>query len=98
MMLHLIYRFSQKPEAVARIAAADDVVLMQGMSWAICAASADSSLVDYLLSQSCQVYVLQEMLTLYGIDHENRLPAVQIIDYQGLVALSVKNTAIQTWN
>jgi sulfur relay protein TusB/DsrH len=96
-MLHLLSLTVLSPEIVERIGARDDVVLQQGLVWAALKGHADNAKLLSLLAKQCQVCVLQEMLAVNGIENSAVLAGVKIIDYPGLVELTVKNSAIHTW-
>jgi len=96
-MLHLLSLSALQSEIVERIASGDDVVLQQGTVWAARKGHADNSRLLQLLAQHSQVYVLLEMLAVNGIELSQLLPGVNVIDYPGLVELTVKNPVIQTW-
>ncbi len=96
-MLHLVSLSPLRQEIVERIAAGDDVVLQQGTVWAALRGHADNAKLLQLLAQSTQVYVLKEILEVNGIVSSQVLAGVNIIDYPGLVGLTVKNPVIHTW-
>lgn len=96
-MLHLISIPVLQQEIVDRIAAGDDVVLQQGAVWAAFNGHADNLKLLHLFSRQASVYVLQEMLTVNGIEPSQLIIGVNVIDYAGLVELSVKNPVIHTW-
>jgi tRNA 2-thiouridine synthesizing protein B len=97
-MLHLFTNTSILPEFLERIAPGDDVVLLQASTWAALMANRHNPELSGLLAQSSNLFVLVEMLKLYGIQPHRLLPGVAIIDYSGLVDLAVKNEQIATWN
>lgn len=96
-MLHLISQSPLKQEIVERIAVGDDVVLQQATLWAALQGHVDNAKLLQLLALPSQVYVLQEMLEVHGIDPLQILTGVNVIDYPGLVELTVKNPVIHTW-
>ena len=96
-MLHLVSLPVLQQEIVERIAAEDDVVLQQGAVWAVLKGHAGNAKLLRLLAQGCRIYVLQEMLTVNGIETPHVIAGVNIIDYAGLVELTVKNPVIHTW-
>jgi tRNA 2-thiouridine synthesizing protein B len=96
-MLHLISQAPLRQEIVERIAAGDDVVLQQGTVWAALNGHADNSKLLHLIAEGCQVYVLSEILEVNGIEIPQVLTGINVIDYPGLVELTVKNPAIHTW-
>jgi tRNA 2-thiouridine synthesizing protein B len=44
------------------------------------------------------LYALTEALQVNGIEPERIIAGVELIDYAGWVALTVKNPVIHTWN
>lgn len=96
-MLHLLSTGALQSEMVERIAPGDDVVLQQGVVWAALIGHADNAKLQQLMLKNCRIFVLQEMLTLNGIEISRLLPVIVIIDYPGLVELTVKNPVIQSW-
>ena len=96
-MLHLLSQLPLQAPIIERIGCGDDVVLMDG---AVCAALAGHSgnvLLRQLLSQSCRVYALHEMLLVHGVTPQLLLSGVESIDYAGLVELTVRNPVIHSW-
>lgn len=96
-MLHLLSQAPLRQEIVERIVAGDDVVLQQSTVWAAISGHADNAKLIQLLAQSSQIYVLREMLEVNGIESSRVLEGVNVIDYPGLVDLTVKNPVIHTW-
>lgn len=95
-MLHLLAQPLQQ-EIVERIVAGDDVVLQQGAVWAVLAGHRDNRLVSQLLALPASVHVLHDLLEVNGIDASQVLHGVGVIDYPGLVELTVNNPVIHTW-
>ncbi|OAI04304.1 hypothetical protein A1353_13665 [Methylomonas methanica] len=96
-MLHLLSQLPLQAAVIERIGSGDDVVLMDG---AVCAARAGHSandLLRQLLSQSCRIYALQEMLLVHGVEPLLLLSGVESVDYAGLVELTVQNPVIHSW-
>ena len=96
-MLHLLSLAVLPQEIIERIGAGDDVVLQQNMVWTVLQDHADNAKLLQLLTNGSQVYVLQDMLAVQGIENSAVLTGVKIIDYPGLVELTVKNPVIHTW-
>ncbi len=96
-MLHLLSLAVLQQEVIERIGAGDDVVLQQDMVWAVLQDHADNAKLLQLLANGCQVHVLQDMLAVHGIKNSAVLTGVEVIDYPGLVELTVKNPVILTW-
>lgn len=96
-MLHLVSAPTLSLEVVERTARGDDIVLQHGSLWAAVKGHADNDKLLSLQGGACQIFVLQEMLAVDGIEMSRLLAGVNIIDYPGLVELSVKNPVIHTW-
>lgn len=97
-MLHLLTCPDVTDELVERIGAGDDVLLQQGSVWALLAGHAENVQLTALQNKACQLYVLTEWLQVNGIEPERMIKGVELIDYAGWVALTVKNPLIHTWN
>lgn len=96
-MLHLLSRLPLQAAVIERIGGGDDVVLMDS---AVCAAligHQDNVLLQGLLAETCRVYAMREMLSVYGVEPQRVLTGVQPIDYAGLVELTVQNPVIHSW-
>jgi tRNA 2-thiouridine synthesizing protein B len=96
-MLHLLSLAVLPQAVVERIGAGDDVVLQQDMVWTVLQGHCDNAKLLQLLANGCQIYVLQDMLAVHGIKTSSVLSGVKIIDYPGLVELTVKNPVIHSW-
>jgi sulfur relay protein TusB/DsrH len=96
-MLHLMALPGLPQEMLERIAAGDDVLLQYGLVWLATQGHADNGKVRALLAKPCRIYVMQDMLQASGIAQESLLTGVSVIDYPGLVALTVTNPVIHTW-
>ncbi len=96
-MLHLVSQAPLQQEIVERIVVGDDVVLQQGTVWAALNGHVDNAKLLQLLALPAQVYVLRELLEINGIESMRILGGVNVIDYSGLVELTVKNPVIHTW-
>ncbi|OAI08574.1 DsrH/TusB family sulfur relay protein [Methylomonas methanica] len=96
-MLHLLSQLPLQAAVIERIGNGDDVVLMDGAVCASLAGHSGNALLRQLLSQSCRIYALQEMLLVHGIDQRHVLAGVESVDYAGLVELTVRNPVIHSW-
>lgn len=96
-MLHLVADLPLANLIIGRTAVGDDVVLQGGWIWAAFAGHQDNLIVQQLLSQGCNVYVLKDQLSMNGITDQQLLSGVDAIDYAQLVELTVKNTVIHNW-
>jgi len=96
-MLHLLVLPELLRQQIERIAPGDDVVLQQGAVWSAWLGHANNAQLSALLHQDSQVYVLSEFLLVNGIEHSQVMSGVNIINYSGLVDLTIKNPVIHTW-
>ena len=96
-MLHLVSLPAFQQEVIERIAAGDDVLLHQGAVWTAMSGHADNRKLLQLLARDCRIYVLQEMLVVNGIQSNQVLAGINVVNYSGWVELTVKNPVIQTW-
>ncbi|MGD0959277.1 MAG: DsrH/TusB family sulfur metabolism protein [Methylomonas sp.] len=96
-MLHLFALSSLPQECLDRVGSGDDVLLQHGAFWAAFSGHRDNPKLHRLMARDIRVYVLQEWLTVNGLTDGQILAGVEIIDYSGLVGLTVKNSVIHTW-
>lgn len=96
-MLHLLSLATLSQALVDRIGDGDDLILQQGCIWCARKGHVDNHLLYTLMAKTCRIYVLKDMLTVYGIDASELLTGIALIDYSDFVNLSVKNPVIQTW-
>ncbi|AMK76196.1 MULTISPECIES: sulfurtransferase complex subunit TusB [Methylomonas] len=96
-MLHLLSQLPLQAAVIERIGSGDDVVLMDGAVCAALAGHSGNDLLRQLLTQSCKVYALQEMLLVHGVELQRLLAGVESVDYTGLVELTVRNPVIHSW-
>jgi tRNA 2-thiouridine synthesizing protein B len=97
-MLHQLALANLSDALIERIGAGDDVLLQYGTLWALINGHVDNAKLLALQSKCCQLYVLTEALQVNGIEPERIMTGVELIDYAGWVALTVKNPVIHTWN
>lgn len=88
MILHLIYSTALTEAQIQRIGNNDVLVLLDGAVVHTLAHSQGAKKLTKLPS-TVRCYVLQEHLTIYGLPHTALLPTIKVIDYSGLVALTV---------
>ena len=96
-MLHLLAQTQLTDAIVQRISAGDAVLLQHGSIWAALSGHADNAKLAALQALPCQIYVMQDMLQASGITVEQLFSAVNVIDYPGLVELTVSQPQIVTW-
>lgn len=95
-MLHLVSQSLKDGSLLERLAAGDDVVFLEN---AVLALSGQGRLAMALSQRlrDCQFFVLQDHLAVRGLSVAELATGVEVIDYAGLVALTVKNKLIQSW-
>lgn len=96
-MLHLLALPALPAEIVERIAAGDDVLLQHQLVWHARQGHAGNAVVAALLSRPCRVFAMADTLAAHGIAADQLLPGVAVLDYPGLVALTVENPLAHTW-
>lgn len=96
-MLHLIFQTPLNIAVLQRIDACDDVVLQGGAVWNAVRGHVLQSELESLLAKNCRLHVLREELELNGIAERRLQPGVDVIDYAGLVELTVSNKVNKTW-
>ncbi|TAL48180.1 MAG: sulfurtransferase complex subunit TusB [Methylovulum sp.] len=96
-MLHLIFQSPLEVAVLGRISAGDDVVFLES---AVLGLLQMGNLAGVLtdLTARCRLYVLSDAINARGILADELVAGMELIDYAGLVALTVKNPAIQSWS
>lgn len=97
-MLHQLALPAITDALVERIAANDAVLLQHASVWAIWKGHQDNLKIQRLQDKGCQLYVLQDNLRSFGINPDQILAGIALIDYPAWVALTVENPVIMTWN
>ena len=92
-MLHLIFQTLSSSPVLERISTGDDVVFFENALWRLL----QNSQLPVALPQDCSLFVLADELSSRGINAEELITGIRIINYAELVALTVKNPSIQTW-
>ena len=95
-MLHLIFQ-SPIDTAVLERTETGDAVVFIGNS--VVMTLRQGVLAERLatLTQSRLLYVLSDDIVMRGIAHEALVAGVDVIDYSGLVALTLEHKVIQSW-
>jgi tRNA 2-thiouridine synthesizing protein B len=97
MMLHII---SQAPvyECILQRIGQDNVVVLidSAVLRALSRGNKAHALTELMLRARC--CVLMEHLSLYGIATHELITGIEVIDYSGLVNLTLMHPLIQTWN
>jgi len=96
-MLHLIFQSPLEAAVLGRISAGDDVVFLESAVLGLLQKS-DSAGELAGLSAHCRLYVLIDAINARGILADELVAGMALIDYAGLVALTVKNPVIQSWS
>lgn len=97
-MLHQLALPAITDALVERITAKDAVLLQRASVWAVHQGHLDNLKIQCLQDKGCQIYVLQDTLHCFGIDPNQILAGIQLIDYPAWVALTVEHPVIMTWN
>ncbi len=96
-MVHLIFRSPIDLAVIARIGNGDDVVFHEAAVWNAMTGHTLNAYFKQLMEKTCRLYVLQDDLEVTGIAQAKLLAGVLVIEYSGLVELTVKNKVIKTW-
>ncbi len=96
-MLHLIFKSPIESAILERIDSGDDVVFIENSVLRILQKGPLRDTLTQLLTRSC-LYVLSDDIEVRGITIAELIEGIEVIDYAGLVALTVKNPVIQTWS
>lgn len=95
-MLHLIFLGTIDNKLVERIAPDDAVVLLDDAVFRSLRLGDCAALVAKFVQQG-RCFVLQEHLLIRGIAAAEIIDGIEIIDYAGLVELTVEHSVIKTW-
>ena len=96
-MLHLIFQSPIEIAILERIDSGDDVVFLENSVLRILQNGLLRDTLIQLLSRS-RFYVLSDDIEVRGITTVELVEGIEVIDYAGLVALTVKNPVIQSWS
>ncbi len=96
-MLHLIFQSPIDSAIFERLDSGDDIVFLENAVLHALQNSAISTRLTELLSSN-SIHVLSKDLAVRGIASKELVKGFQIIDYAGLVELTVKNPVIQSWS
>ncbi len=95
-MLHLV---SQSPIAnavLARLNIGDEIVFLDNaVLWLLQTGNSNNTWSELLKTH--QLYAMTDALAVRGINAEELVQGINIIDYPELVALTVKHPVIQSW-
>ncbi|MDI1277071.1 sulfurtransferase complex subunit TusB [Methylobacter sp.] len=95
-MLHLIFQSPIETALLERIDSGDVVVFLENAALRVLQ---NSSISDTLTRQlgSNRLCVLSDDIAIRGIASDELVKGIEMIDYDGLVELTVNNPIIQTW-
>jgi sulfur relay protein TusB/DsrH len=95
-MLHLIFQLPIDKAVLDRMAAGDSTVFLES---AVLGVLQNGSLAEVLLSKltTNRLYVLAEDMAIRGILESELVTGLKVIDYLGLVNLTVENPLITSW-
>jgi tRNA 2-thiouridine synthesizing protein B len=96
-MLHLIFQAPLDKAVLERVGAGDDVVFLDSAVLGLLKNSCWAESLG-MLAKTSQLFVLADDLTVRGIAEAELAKGLTVLDYVGLVTLTVNNTAIQTWS
>ena len=96
-MLHLIFQSPIDIAILERIDSGDDVVFLENSVLRILQKGSLNDSLIQLLKQS-RLYVLVDDIEIRGIEADELVNGIEVIDYPELVSLTVKNPLIQSWS
>jgi tRNA 2-thiouridine synthesizing protein B len=96
-MLHLIFQSPIDIAILERIDSGDDVVFLENSVLRILENGSLRDTLTQLLIGS-RLYVLSDDIQVRGIITDELIKGIEVIDYLGLVTLTVKNPVIQSWS
>jgi tRNA 2-thiouridine synthesizing protein B len=96
-VLHLVFQSPIEIAILERIDSGDDVVFLENSVLRILQNGLLKQILTQLLSRS-RVYVLSDDIEARGITSDELITGIEVIDYAGLVTLTVKNPVIQSWS
>jgi sulfur relay protein TusB/DsrH len=96
-VLHLIFQSPIETAVLERTDAGDVLVFLENSVLRILQ---NGTLADTLTKQlkTRRLYVLEDDLAIRGIDTDELVQGIEVIDYAELVALTVKHPLIQSWS
>ena len=96
-MLHLIFQSPIDIAILERIDSGDDVVFLDNSVLRILKNGYLSDTLTQILEQN-SLYVLADDVVVRGINVDELVNGIEVIDYSELVRLTVKNPVIQSWS
>lgn len=95
-MLHLLAQTPLDPAFFERIEGGS-VLLLEAAVWSVSAGHVNRDRWLALVERGCRLYALQEHLQAQGVEAQQLLPVVSVIDFAGFVDLAVANEVIRSW-
>jgi tRNA 2-thiouridine synthesizing protein B len=96
-MLHLISASPIVPAILERIDSGSSIVFMENaVLWILRNGQLHGRLAGMLADH--HLYALSADLLMRGIDADRIVQGIEVIDYQGLVGLTIAHPLIQSWN
>ena len=96
-MLHLISSTPVADAVLERIDAGSSIVFLENaVLWILRHGRLSERLAEMLADH--RLYALSADLLMRGIDHAQIVPGIEVIDFGGLVELTVAHPLIQSWN
>lgn len=96
-MLHLISQSPIETAVLERIDTGDSVVFLENALLRILQNGDLSGNLVALLARN-RLYVLSDDISIRGITADELVKGIEVIDYDGLVELTVRHCLIQTWS
>jgi len=97
-MLHLIFQSSIDSALLQRIDSGDDVVFFENACYRLLKNAVLKSELQQLLENRVYLHVLAIELETRGIDVEEIVSGIKVVDSSDLVELTEKNKVIRTWS
>ncbi len=97
-MLHLVFQSVLEQAIIQRIGSGDDIVFMENAVFRVYKDNVLSPELLKMLNNHINLYVLSEDIETRGIQLNELLLGIKVIDYSGLVQLTENNKVIMTWN
>jgi tRNA 2-thiouridine synthesizing protein B len=95
-MLHLIFQTPLDAAVLGRVAAGDEVVFLDNAVLGLLRQGRWANPIS-ALSVNAKLFVLADDLQVRGIAETELADGLTLLDYAGLVGLTVKNPTIQSW-
>lgn len=97
-MLHLISQSPISTAVLERVGEGDCLVFFENAVYRILRNGCFAEVLVKKMNSTCHLFVLQDDLTLRGINAASLISGIEVIGYQELVELTEKHSLIQTWS